>query len=170
MSCPVSICWNSTWMWGHFLIYNFIYLYLFFTILALCCCAGFSLAASGGSSLIQCMGFSLVASHCRAWALGTRASVAAALGLSNCDSKAPGPIVVTHGLSWSTACGIFPDQGWNLCLLYWQADFLPQCHQGSPWMWVLHTDPSAFVYDCTSRQQSEFFLFLFNHVVWLAGS
>ena len=27
---------------------------------------------------------------------------------------------------------IFPTQGLNLCLLNWQADFLPLCHQGSP--------------------------------------
>ena len=28
--------------------------------------------------------------------------------------------------------GIFPDQGSNLCLLYWQVDSLPLSHQGSP--------------------------------------
>ena len=27
--------------------------------------------------------------------------------------------------------GIFPTQGWNLCLLHWQADSLPLSHQGS---------------------------------------
>ena len=27
--------------------------------------------------------------------------------------------------------GIFPDQGWNPCLLHWQADSLPLSHQGS---------------------------------------
>ena len=30
------------------------------------------------------------------------------------------------------ACGIFPDQGWNPCLLHWQADSLSLYHQGSP--------------------------------------
>ena len=30
------------------------------------------------------------------------------------------------------ACGIFPDQGPNPCLLHWQADSLPLSHQGSP--------------------------------------
>ena len=29
---------------------------------------------------------------------------------------------VAHGLSCSTACGIFLDQGLNLCPLLWQAD------------------------------------------------
>ena len=32
----------------------------------------------------------------------------------------------------SVACGIFPDQGLNPCLLHWQADSLPLSHQGSP--------------------------------------
>ena len=41
-------------------------------------------------------------------------------------------MVVARGLSWSMACGIFPDQGLNLCLLLWQADSLPLSHQGSP--------------------------------------
>ena len=35
-------------------------------------------------------------------------------------------------LSCSTACGIFLDQGSNLCLLHWQADSLLLSHQGSP--------------------------------------
>ena len=35
-------------------------------------------------------------------------------------------------LSCSAACGVFPDQGLNLCLLHWQADALPLSHQGSP--------------------------------------
>ena len=39
---------------------------------------------------------------------------------------------MVHGLSCSTACGIFPDQGLNPCPLHWQADSQPLCHQGSP--------------------------------------
>ena len=34
-----------------------------------------------------------------------------------------GSVVVAHGLSCSEACGIFPDQGGNPCLLHWQADY-----------------------------------------------
>ena len=34
-----------------------------------------------------------------------------------------GSVVVAHGLSCSTTCGIFPDQGSNPCPLHWQADF-----------------------------------------------
>ena len=41
--------------------------------------------------------------------------------------------VTAHGLSCFSACGIFPDQGLNLCLLHWQADSLPLNHEGSPW-------------------------------------
>ena len=32
-----------------------------------------------------------------------------------------GSVVVVRGLSCSVACGIFLDQGLNLCLLHWQA-------------------------------------------------
>ena len=43
-----------------------------------------------------------------------------------------GLIVVVHELSCSMACGIFLDQGSNLCLLHWQVDSLPVSCQGSP--------------------------------------
>ena len=39
---------------------------------------------------------------------------------------------MAHGLSCSTACRIFPDQGSNPCPLRWQADSQPLRHQGSP--------------------------------------
>ena len=57
---------------------------------------------------------------------GERASVVAAPGLWSTGSA------VVHGLRCSTACGIFPDQGLNPCLLHWQVDSLPLSHQGSP--------------------------------------
>ena len=40
-------------------------------------------------------------------------------------------IVVVRGLSCSTACGIFLDQGLNPCLLHWQEDSLPLNYEGS---------------------------------------
>ena len=55
-----------------------------------------------------------------------------------------GSVVVVHGLGCFGACGIFPDQGWNLCLLHWQADSLLLSRQGSPALclscgtWDLH--------------------------------
>ena len=39
---------------------------------------------------------------------------------------------MAHGFNCPAACGIFPDQGSNSCLLHWQADSLPLSHQGSP--------------------------------------
>ena len=62
-------------------------------------CTGFSLAAvSGGYSWLWCAGFSLGGfSCCGARALGVRASVVVALGLSSCGSQA-----LEHRLS---SCG-----------------------------------------------------------------
>ena len=41
-------------------------------------------------------------------------------------------VVVVHRTSCLEPCGIFPDQGSNLCPLHWQADSQPLDHQGSP--------------------------------------
>ena len=43
-----------------------------------------------------------------------------------------GSVAVEQGLRYSAACGIFPDQEGNLCLLHWQAGSLPLSPQGSP--------------------------------------
>ena len=40
-----------------------------------------------------------------------------------------GSTAVAHGLSCPTAWGIFPNRGWNTCLLCWQADSLSLSHQ-----------------------------------------
>ena len=40
-----------------------------------------------------------------------------------------GSVAVPPGLSRSLACGIFPDQGSNPCLLCWYVDSLPLSHQ-----------------------------------------
>ena len=73
-------------------------------------------AASGGHSSSRCTGLSL----------------SLPLLLQSTGSRRAGSVVVAHGLSCSAACGIFPDQGSNLCPLHWQADSQPLCHQGSP--------------------------------------
>ena len=44
-------------------------------------------------------------------------------------------VAVAHRLSCSVTCGIFLDQGSNVCLLRWQAHSLPLSHQGSPWFY-----------------------------------
>ena len=39
-----------------------------------------------------------------------------------------GSVVMAHRHFYSTACGIFLDQGSNPCLPYWEADSLPLSH------------------------------------------
>ena len=46
-------------------------------------------------------------------------------------------MVVARGLSCSAACGLFLDQGLNLCPLHRQADSFSLSHQGSPTVWPL---------------------------------
>ena len=70
----------------------------------------------GDYSSLQCSGFSL------GWLLL----------LQSTGSRHTGPVVVVHRFSCFTACGIFPDQGWNPGLLHWQVESLPVSHQGSP--------------------------------------
>ena len=41
-------------------------------------------------------------------------------------------LIAEHWFSCSTAYGIFPNQGSNLCPLHWQADSDPLSHQESP--------------------------------------
>ena len=73
-------------------------------------------AASGGHSSSRCAGLSL----------------SRPLLLRSTSSRRAGSVVMAHGPSCSAACGIFPDQGSNLCPLHWQADSQPMYHQGSP--------------------------------------
>ena len=56
-------------------------------------------------------------------------SAVSAPGLQSADSAVSAPglqsadaVVVAPGLSCSAARGIFPDRGWNWCLLHWLAD------------------------------------------------
>ena len=61
-------------------------------------------------------------------------SLSQPLLLQSTGSRCAGSVVVAHGPSCSAACGIFPHQGSNLCLLHWQADSQPLRHQGNPEM------------------------------------
>ena len=90
-------------------------------VLGLCCCR---LVSSCGER-----GYSLVA---------TRGLLTAVASLVEEDRlyRAPrlystGLIVVAHGLSCSTACGILPDKGSHLCLLHWHVNALPLSYQES---------------------------------------
>ena len=82
------------------------------------------------ATLVAVRRLSLVVEH---GSQGVWASVAEARRLSGCDSWALGRgLSVAHGLRCSAACGTFPDQGSDLCLLRWQVDASPLSHQESP--------------------------------------
>ena len=92
----------------------FSFIYLFFTGLGLCCCAGFSLTSGAlprGAQASPCLDFLC----CRARARGHRLQWLRFLGSA----------AVAHGLSCSATCGFVLDQGSNLSLLCWQAESLP---------------------------------------------
>ena len=59
-------------------------------------------------------GSTLIAVH---GLLNAVASLVADMGFRAVDS-----VVVKHGPGCPAACGIFPDQGSNSCLMLWQAD------------------------------------------------
>ena len=89
-------------------------------MLSLHCCSGFSLVAvSRGSSLVG------VHRRLSLQSTGSRGLRLQELWHVGSDIAAPelwstGAIVVAQELSCSVVCGIFLDQGSNLCLLYWQ--------------------------------------------------
>ena len=92
------------------------YLFILVVLGLRCFAQAFSVGESRGSSLFWCSGFSL-------WWF---------LVLQSTGSRRIGSVVVVHRLSCSAACGIFLDQGLNLCPLHWQVDSNPLHHQGSP--------------------------------------
>ena len=68
---------------------------------------------------VSVLGLSLVAAsggYSSSWCAGL--SVSRPLLLQSTGSRRAGSVVVAHGPSRSTACGIFPDQGSNLCPLH----------------------------------------------------
>ena len=80
-------------------------------------------AESGGYSLVVVRG-ALFTAVLLLWTTGSGVCVLQQLQLVGS--------AVVHRLGFSMACGIFQDQGSNLCLLHWQADSSPLDHQGSP--------------------------------------
>ena len=98
-----------------FFFKDLLYLFIFWLCWVFVAVRGLSLvAASRGYSLLWCDGFSLRL-LLLLQSMGSRRT-----GFSGCGTRAS--VVVVHGLSCSMACGIFPDQGSNPCLLHWQAD------------------------------------------------
>ena len=94
--------------------YLFIYLWLCWVFVSV---RGLSLVAASGD-------------HSSSWCADL--SPSRPLLLRSTGSRRAGSVVVAHGPNCSAACGIFPDQGSNLCPLHWQADSQPLRHQGSP--------------------------------------
>ena len=93
----------------------FFFLKLFLAVLGLhCCTRAFSSCGERGLLFVRCADFSL------RWLLLLRSM----------GSRRAGSVVVAHGLSCSAACGIFPDQGLNLCPPHWQARFLTTAPPG----------------------------------------
>ena len=94
------------------------YFWLCWVCVARC---GLSLVvASGGHSSLHCSGLLC----CTTGALGHS-------GFSSCGSWALEHGLNSCGTCGSMACGIFPDQGSNLCPLHWREDSYPMYHQGS---------------------------------------
>ena len=100
-----------------FIFNYYLFIYLFLAVLGLRFCArAFSSCGKRGPLFITVRGpLTIVASPVAEHRL-----------------RCAGSVVVAHGPSCSAACGIFPDQGLNLCPLHWQADSQPLRHQGSP--------------------------------------
>ena len=133
------------------LIYLFIYLWLCWVFVSV---RGLSLvAASGGHSSSRCAGLSLLRP----------------LSLRSTGSRRAGSVIVAHGPSCSTACGIFPDQGSNPCPLHWQADSEPLHHQGSPpntflkkiLYWSLVDLQCCVNFCCTAKWLSYTYIYIF---------
>ena len=97
-----------------FLIYLFIYFWLCWVFVSV---RGLSLVvASGGHSSSRCAGLSLSRPP----------------PLRSTGSRRAGSVIVAHGPSCSTACGIFPDQGSNPCPLHWAGRFSTTAPPGKP--------------------------------------
>ena len=103
LNAPLTL---KTFINIYFIIINY---YLFILAVLGLCCYTWVFSSCGGQGLLLVAVRRLlivVASVCWAWALGSLASE-----------------VVVHRLSCSVACGIFLEQGLNLCPLHWQEDF-----------------------------------------------
>ena len=71
-------------------------------------------------------------------------------GFSHCSTWALwlwliGSLVVVHGLSCPTACGIFPDQGLNLCPLQWEYRVLTTEPPRTPLIFFFFPNKSHFI-------------------------
>ena len=134
--CFLSISLISVFILFHFFLtlglFIYLFIYLFMAVLGLRFCErAFSSCSKWGPlfSSSRCAGLSL----------------SGPLLLGGTGSRRAGSVIVAHGPSRSTACGIFPDQGSNLCPLHWQADSQPLCHQGSPLSYFIFKNLFEFI-------------------------
>ena len=81
---------------------------LFLAVLGLHCYV-WAFSSCGELGLVSVVGYGLIL-------------VAASLAVEHRLKGTQASVVVVHGLDCPMACGIFPDQGSNLCPLHWQAD------------------------------------------------
>ena len=104
--------------------------------------------ASGGYSLAGVWGLLLLRSPgSRAHRLQRLQHVGSVVVAPRLEST--GSVVVAQALGCSVACGIFPDQGSNLCLLHWWSDSFPLSHQGNPvWFFVVVVIFSIYLFGC----------------------
>ena len=66
--------------------------------------------------------------------------------LSSCNSQAPEcGLIVAHGLSCPTACGMFPEQGSNLCPLHWLTTGPPWKSEIQLGFWMLILYPAILL-------------------------
>ena len=145
-----NFCWISFWSFVFFffptkkIILSFLFIVFFFFLLSIywvyfnltvrlvflsfffwlrwvfvAACRLSLVAESGGYSWLRCSAFSL-RWLLLLWSMGSRCA-----GFSSWYTWAlerAGSVVLAHGLIYSAACGIFPDQGSNPCPLHWQVD------------------------------------------------
>ena len=78
-----------------------------------------------------------------------------------------GAVVVAHGLSCSTACGIFLDQGSNLCPLALAGGFLTTVSPGK--FQVLSLKESATLVYKDIVQDHEMYTHLYSHMQLFSG-
>ena len=140
-------------------MYLFIYLFIYFWLCwVFVSVRGLSLvAASRGHPSSRCAGLSL----------------SRPLLFRSTGSRRAGSVVVAHGPRCSAACGIFPDQGSNLCPLHWQADSQPLRHQGSPVLLSYQDRRLCYLMSAPQPPHGHFLVTFLTtsqgHAAWAAG-
>ena len=134
LTCQQCLSFKYMYSTFWFVIFKklYIFIYGFSGSLLLCLDLSFLSCGEWGLLFVAVCGLLIaVASRCGAQALGTRTSV-----VVDCRLYSVGSVIVAHGHSCSTACGIFLYQGSKPCLMHWQEDSYQLHHQGSPYLLI----------------------------------